>query len=527
MVRISAPIALLLTTLTACTGTIAAGGDEPSGRPLGEATAACSVDRPHPRRALRLSPTELVAAIRTIAPLADADLPDGFVSTPIGTLSVRRTAGRPDDTLVVSRAFHEDLDRIARVAAGKIDAGTCALGSDPICTRTFVASLAARLHAAAADDEETTSIASLSTAAFARGGVPAAREIIVRALILSPRTIYATEGLVAAAPRLQAGEIASFLSLRITGAPPSEALVAALSQLAEPTREDLSAILHTHFRPEDLDAAAAHFLAVTLAIPDLGQKVRDQVKHPQATPAFLRSLQVEAHEAIDRFLAGPRVDLETFLTAPQSSSIAGDAENAAATTIGRPGLLTLPAVLSSISGVDHTNVPRRGRFLLQTLFCESVPTPPADAVSMAPPFTTVPSERVRFERIEQEPACRGCHVRVNHLGFGLERWNELGVARPVDEHGHAIDTASTHAVPGAEPLVFGDARELFARASKRPEVERCFATHAFRHFARRRERSDGDACLIDALAARARARGMALRPLFEDVLIESALAPRG
>jgi hypothetical protein len=187
-------------------------------------------------------------------------------------------------------------------------------------------------------------------------------------------------------------------------------------------------------------------------------------------------------------------------------------------------------VIASASTVDHTDIPRRGRFLLRNVFCEAVPTPPANLTQMLPPLPEGASERQRFEKVEMEPSCRGCHVRVNRLGFALESYDEMGRVRAVDEKGNAIVTSGTHTVSGAGDLTFADARDLFRQAAKHPVAETCLALQAFRFYARRLERGDGgseDACLIRDLVAGGRQTGFRLVDLFVDAIVRTALAKRG
>jgi hypothetical protein len=145
---------------------------------------------------------------------------------------------------------------------------------------------------------------------------------------------------------------------------------------------------------------------------------------------------------------------------------------------------------------------------------------------MLPPPPPEASERQRFEKVEMEPTCAPCHVRVNRLGFALETYDELGAARAQDEHGNVIRTDGVHALAGQGELRFADARDLLTQAAQHPIVESCLALQSFRYFARRDERGADDACLVRDVAAAGRASGFQLIDLFRDTLVRIALAPR-
>ena len=163
--------------------------------------------------------------------------------------------------------------------------------------------------------------------------------------------------------------------------------------------------------------------------------------------------------------------------------------------VQRTGVLTAPGVLAVWSKSTGTSPTLRGRFVRERLLCEKLPTPPPN-VSMTLPAVVGGTTRARFERHVVDPACSGCHQLMDPIGFGLERYDELGAfrlvenGRAIDAHGEVTQLDGGFRFEGAEPL----GRWL----AQSPEVRRCIATQWFR-FTMGRAETTGDRCTLDAM----------------------------
>ncbi|MCO5165914.1 MAG: DUF1592 domain-containing protein [Planctomycetes bacterium] len=111
---------------------------------------------------------------------------------------------------------------------------------------------------------------------------------------------------------------------------------------------------------------------------------------------------------------------------------------------GRGGLLGHAGVLTVTSNPTRTSPVKRGKWVLEVLL-DDPPPPPlpgldslAEAHDEARPLTL----RERLERHRQDPACAQCHLRMDPLGFGLERFDAVGRWRDQDE-GLPIDDRAT------------------------------------------------------------------------------------
>ena len=112
----------------------------------------------------------------------------------------------------------------------------------------------------------------------------------------------------------------------------------------------------------------------------------------------------------------------------------------------RGGLISMAGVLAITSRPARTSPVIRGKWILQELLSYPPPPPPPNV----PPLPETKNDkkdlstlRQRLERHRSDPACNGCHQRIDPLGFGLENYDAIGRWRKIGEHGEALDTVGT------------------------------------------------------------------------------------
>ena len=111
----------------------------------------------------------------------------------------------------------------------------------------------------------------------------------------------------------------------------------------------------------------------------------------------------------------------------------------------RAGLLGHGSVLTTTSYPTRTSPVLRGRWLLDNVL-GTPPPPPPPTIPPLPPATVdnrTLSVRQRTERHRTNPACAGCHVRMDPLGFALDHFDAIGRWRTTAEGGEAVDASGT------------------------------------------------------------------------------------
>jgi mono/diheme cytochrome c family protein len=116
----------------------------------------------------------------------------------------------------------------------------------------------------------------------------------------------------------------------------------------------------------------------------------------------------------------------------------------------RGGVLTHASILTITSNPSHTSPVKRGKWILEQIL--GTPPPPAPPGVPDLPNDAKAAEsaslRQRMELHRSNPACAGCHARLDPLGFGFENYDVTGVWRdkdgkfPVDSSGVLPDGTS-------------------------------------------------------------------------------------
>jgi mono/diheme cytochrome c family protein len=134
----------------------------------------------------------------------------------------------------------------------------------------------------------------------------------------------------------------------------------------------------------------------------------------------------------------------------------------------RGGLLTQASVLTVTSNPTRTSPVKRGRWVLEQMLGTPPPPPPPNVPELVDSKETTGSLRQRMEQHRANPACAGCHARMDPLGFAFENFNAIGAFRAKDGN-FDIDASGTlpdgKAFKGPVELktILKGKKELFAR----------------------------------------------------------------
>jgi mono/diheme cytochrome c family protein len=123
-----------------------------------------------------------------------------------------------------------------------------------------------------------------------------------------------------------------------------------------------------------------------------------------------------------------------------------------ANTFQRGGVLRLGAMLTTTSAPLRTSPVKRGDWVLRRILGTAVPPPPADAGSIPADDKLFGglSVREKLEVHKRNATCANCHLRIDPLGFPLERYDSTGRWRDKYTDGKPIWDTGT----------FGDKTEI-------------------------------------------------------------------
>lgn len=182
------------------------------------------------------------------------------------------------------------------------------------------------------------------------------------------------------------------------------------------------------------------------------------------------------------------------------------------------GVITTAATMTMTSSPDRSKPITRGAWLTTVLFNKPPEPPPADV----PPLTEQPGQgeenmtlRERLAQHRERSDCKGCHEKIDPLGFALENYDAIGNWRSHYENGREVDVSGKlfrqHAF--TNPVEFKDAllaeKDLFTRG---------LAGHLL-SFALSRALTPSDQEALDEIVAATKRDGYRIQTLIKSIIL--------
>jgi mono/diheme cytochrome c family protein len=304
----------------------------------------------------------------------------------------------------------------------------------------------------------------------------AVRMVIARILV-SPAFLYRLETVAdnQAEKPLTGWEMASRLSFFLWSSIPDEELrrAAAAGELSQPAR--LEAQVRRMVADPKARRIATEFFGQWLGFYRFDEfRGVDRARFPEFTERVQDAMYDEAVVTFDYLVRQNRPLAEmffadyTFLNKPLADFYGVKAEVPAsgemvkvegANAFNRGGLLRLGSVLTTTSAPLRTSPVKRGDWILRRILGTPTPPPPADAGSLPsdPAAFGGMTLRERLTEHKRNPTCANCHLRIDPLGFPLERFDAIGRTREVYQDGAAVDDTGEFAdrtsIVGAQGLL--------------------------------------------------------------------------
>jgi len=433
--------------------------------------------------------------------------------------SLGRGFDNGSDALAVSAAHLEHFADAAALAVAEAFATPTSrmqlVGCDPgtgTCLRDFIIRLGRRAYRRPLVADE---IASALTLARTVADAWAGAQLVSEAFLQSPSAILHVETGQArpmdpSRLALTGPELASRLSFLLWRLPPDDTLLDAAAAGALDTAAGVETRTRMMLDDPRGRAGLRDFAEQWLHLRNLEGVIRDANTFPMWNDSLRASMKEETRRVFEEIVWRPNGgDLFELLTAPWSFvnaqlamlyGVPAPAGAAFARVDFRPqderaGLLTQAAVLALSADTDLTTPMYRGMFVREALLCQPSPPPPPD-IPEPPPAKPGQTPRERLSEHRSSPSCAGCHELIDGIGFGLERYDAIGVRQDRDPQGGLLTGEGT--LLGATPPAFTGARELADRLRTMPELRDCLVKQVYR-FALGRNEGDGQSCELTRL----------------------------
>jgi hypothetical protein len=282
---------------------------------------------------------------------------------------------------------------------------------------------------------------------------------VLQTVLISPKFLLRVEaGTDATAPfKITDWELASRLSYFMWSTMPDQELfdLAAQGRLSDPDvlRAQVTRMLG-HDRANTLGDV---FAAQWLGFHNVGTRIwLDPIDFPWCTASLMTAMRDEtslffmsllrdnqpAHMLIDADYTFVNGELATTLyemegvEGPHMRRVSLDDPN-------RGGVISQPSILALTSNYSDTSPVKRGKYVLDTLLGTPPPEPPPNAAVLSQEVAEMRnlSFREKVETHSENEYCRGCHSRIDPIGFSLENFDFFGRWRDTYEFRERVDTA--------------------------------------------------------------------------------------
>ncbi|WP_234023221.1 DUF1592 domain-containing protein [Sorangium cellulosum] len=515
------------------------GGDSPPviGEPpevpqeIPEVSACAAPDKgtPGPRTVRRLTVEQFEATVRdlfnddtvTFTSIFNDQAVLGFTADANGLVIRDSTAGKIRDWAEATAAWAipSKLSTMTSVTCRTLDES---------CRQEFIRDFGRRAFRAPLDDERVKAYDVLfaDEESFDEGA-----KVVVSAMLQSPNFLYRREigtpdpsnsGIY----NLNQHEVASNLSYMLTGTMPDAALMSAADAGALATPEQISLQaerIMTERRPE-VEAEMMRFMRGWLQLNRLVTTVKDAAVFDLTTELrqdmMAETTKLVVDVALDK--GGTFADLlkanYTYLNNNLAThyGLGGAGGTELTMTMLNPGqrdtgILAHGSFLAGHGGSRISSPTQRGKMVRTRLLCHPLPPPPPGVDPNIKITEEKMTTRQRLEGQHTQTGCKGCHGKMDPIGFGFEHYDAFGRWRN-DEEGLPIDSSGLIIeVPEGE-FAFDGVTQLSDYLAQSEEVKECMVRYwSYYAFG---DTWEQDGCTYDVVKQEAAANNYAIKSVW-------------
>lgn len=373
------------------------------------------------------------------------------------------------------------------------------VGDERTCASKFIEVFGPRAFRRPLDSDEQARLLAVYDWGFAEVGFNRGIELVIQAVLQSPHFLYRVEfgmpdpvegDVVALSPH----EMASRLSYMLWSSMPDEELFKAADEGRLGTPEEIETQARRMLEDPRARQAVANFNSQWLGLSHMESMKKDPATYPQYDESLRPLWREETLAFLDDVIFDGGGDVSTIFTATHSimnaqlAQFYGLEAGPQTETFERvdldpkraAGVLTQGSILAVTGKPNQSSPVHRGKFVRERLLCQTLPPPPNNVVVTPPEPSPDLTTRERYSEHFKNPACSGCHIKMDPIGFGFEHYDGIGLwrdeenGRPIDDAGELVDTRN---IDGS----FDGVVDLGKKLAQSEEVRQCVATQWFRY----------------------------------------------
>jgi hypothetical protein len=525
---------VLAVAAAACVGSIGADGSDirvPDAGALAtgsHADAVCTTPSPGDAPLRRLTQAEYNNTVRDLL---------GDSSNPANSFPPDQKVGEFSNTAIaltvsplLAQSFESAAETLAANAVANLKSlttcDTTVTGEDG-CAQSFITTFGKRAFRRALTADEQAGLFALyqtnRDGADYNNGIQSVIEAMLESAPFLYRVEFGSLGDGGDVVPLTSTEMASRLSYFLWGSMPDDTLFAAADGDRLVTAEQVAAQATRMLADPKAHPAVDQFFNEWLGVGDIASASKDPATYPTYSVAVRDAMQSETLAFVDWLMWTSDAKVDTLLTAPVSflnaslasfygvPNVTGDSlQRVELDPTQRAGIVTQGSVLTVLAKADRSSPVLRGKFVRETLLCQTISPPPQNIVITPPPVTPGVSTRELFTMHSQVQPCKGCHALMDPIGFGFENYDGVGRWRTIDQ-GHPIDATGTLSASDVNGD-FDGAVALAKKLAESQEVQDCVATQWFRYAIGRGD-TQNDACSLQSLKSKFASSGSDMKQL--------------
>ena len=362
---------------------------------------------------------------------------------------------------------------------------------EPACARRILSTLARRAYRRPVSDADLETLLQFFDSGRQQGTFEAGIQNALQRLLADPDFIFRIErdpaGKPQSAYRLSDLELASRLSFFLWSSIPDDELldVAAQGRLKSPAvlEQQVRRMLKDRRAKALVDNFASQWLHLREIsgvtpdphlYPEFNENLREAFR--KETELFVESQFREDRSVLDLLTANYSFLNEQIATHYGIRNVYGSHfRRVALSNTERGGLLSHGSLLTVTSYPNRTSPVLRGKWLLDNILGSPPPPPPANVPDLQESAENGRrlTMREQMEVHRKNPVCASCHVRMDQLGFALERFDPIGRMRsgdggtPIDVSAVLPDGTRFDGLPGLRNLLVDHHEEFVATVTEK------------------------------------------------------------
>ncbi len=501
-------------------GSAGSGGSATAGSSSAELPALAGCTDPHsvgPTPVRRLSQLEYSNAVRDLfgASVPPSELPTDEL---LGGVFVVNTSAMSADQFT---RYDIVAQGVADAAAQNIAQASSCAATDATCIKGYLAVKARQAFHGVLEADDQKALAALYDSVAVTDPTLAASTAI-HFMLDSPRFLYVVEfGTPSGAlSKLSPGEVAGRLASFLWRSVPDSALLQAADTggLADANgiREQATRLFQDAKAVPMLKEFVNHWLALSAST---GTDATAQAIDAETGDVFASLAQGSGAygDLFTSTMSRGNQALATFYGVPLGS------DGTLALPSERAGLLLRAAFMRSHIKGDLGSPTQRGKIIRAALLCDPVRPPDKNVdMSVATPMNGQTAQDV-FDQHAKDPACAGCHVYMDPIGYAFGTYGPDGV------YDSALAKSTSGSIAGGNTndfsADFADTAGLMQLLGTSTLPEQCFAVETAR-FALGRLESTADACGLSDIWTAFEQANFDLQTLFVEVATSSLMQER-